>query len=114
MGRALQEYAGAVKRKRLGGLLTPIRDAAESLPWVQELIASADIYQPLAWTPAEAHRFLRDVPALESSELVLRIPDWWKPERPRRPQVSARLTAAERRDLLSSTGGPVRLRGQWV
>ncbi len=141
LGRALKEYAGAANRKRLVGLLTPIRDAAESLPWVRELIESGDIYQPLAWTPAEAHRLLRDIPALEASGLIVRIPDWWKPERPRRPQVSARvgaasgvslgadalldfsvaltldgeaLTDAERSELLGTADGLVRLRGQWV
>ncbi|HJS91171.1 MAG TPA: DEAD/DEAH box helicase [Steroidobacteraceae bacterium] len=140
LGRALKEYAGAANRKRLLALLTPIRDAAESLPWVSELIESRDIYQPLAWKPAEAHRFLRDVPALEAAGLIVRIPDWWKPDHPRRPQVSARLgtagvslganalldfsvaltlegevlTDAERSELLSSSSGLVRLRGRWV
>ncbi len=141
LARALQEYAGAAHRKRLVGLLTPIRDASERLPWVRELIESGDVYHPLAWTPAEAHRFLRDVPTLELSGLVVRIPDWWQADRPRRPQVSVRigtntaaalgadalldfsaavtldgkpLTDAERQELLSCAGGLVRLRGQWV
>ncbi|MDE2449915.1 MAG: DEAD/DEAH box helicase, partial [Gammaproteobacteria bacterium] len=141
LARALQEYAGAAHRKRLAALLTPVRDASERLPWLGELIESGDIYQALAWTPAEAHRFLRDVPALEESGLVVRIPDWWKPDRPKRPQVSVRvgtaaaaslraaalldfsvgmtldgepLTDAERRELLFAADGLVRLRGQWV
>ena len=141
LARALQEYSGASNRKRLVALLTPIRDASESLPWVQELVESADVYHPLAWTPVEAHRFLRDVPALEASGLIVRIPDWWKAERSPRPQVSVRvggqpvaslgadalldfsvaltlggeaLSEAEKRELLSATGGLVRLRGQWV
>src|SRR6202011_2279060 len=95
----------------------------------------------LAWTPAEAHRFLRDVPTLETIGLIVRIPNWWKADRPPRPQVSVKvggqqvtslgasslldfsisltlgdetLTEAEKRALLSSAGGLVRLRGQWV
>ena len=141
LARALQEYAGGAKRKRLVALLTPLRDAAAGLGWVKELVESGDIYHPLAWTPAEAHRFLRDVPALEASGLIVRIPNWWKANRPARPQVSVRvggqqvaslgadalldfsvaltldgepLTEAEKRELLSATGGLVRLRGQWV
>src|SRR5487761_346701 len=141
LARALQEYSGADHRKRLVTLLTPIRDASERLRWVQELLESHDIYHPLAWSPAEAHRFLRDVPVLETSGLGVRIPDWWKPERPARPQVTVRLgsvpaaglgagslldfsvavtldgkplTAAEREEILSAAGGLVRLRGQWV
>ncbi|HEV7137339.1 MAG TPA: DEAD/DEAH box helicase [Steroidobacteraceae bacterium] len=139
--RGLQEYSGAGDRKRLVSLLKPIRDASERLPWVRELLESKDIYHPLAWSPWEAHRFLRDVPLLETSGLGVRIPDWWKPERPTRPQVSAKigtaaaaglgaeslldfsvavtldgepLTESEREQILSAAGGLVRLRGQWV
>ncbi len=141
LGRALKELSGAANRKRLVSLLTPIRDASERLVWVAELLDSGDIYHPLAWSPAEAHRMLRDVPALEASGLAVRIPDWWKAGRAPRPAVrvsvgenpgttlgaqalldfSARLTLegqpltdAEREALLGASGGLVRLRGQWV
>jgi non-specific serine/threonine protein kinase len=141
LSRALQEYAGAANRKRLVALLTPIRAVCEKLEWVRALVESGDVYQALAWTPQEAHRFLRDVPALEAGGLVVRIPNWWKAAKPPRPQVSVRvgdqkraalgadalldfsvgmsldgqpLTEAEKKVLLSSTSGLVRLRGQWV
>jgi non-specific serine/threonine protein kinase len=91
LARALQEFAGTANRKRLAELLRPVRDAAERLPWVQELITSGDIYQALAWTPAEAYRLLQDVPALEDAGLAVRIPDWWQPTRPPRPQVTVRV-----------------------
>ncbi|MEJ1962167.1 MAG: DEAD/DEAH box helicase [Gammaproteobacteria bacterium] len=141
LAKALQEYAGAANRKRLVALLTPIRVVSEKLEWVNDLVESGDIYQALAWTPQEAHRFLRDVPVLEASGLVVRIPNWWKAAKPPRPQVSVRvgdqkraalgadalldfsvglsldgdpLTDAEKKALLSSASGLVRLRGQWV
>jgi superfamily II DNA or RNA helicase len=141
LARALQEYAGGSNRKRLVALLTPIREASEHLPWVRDLVEGGDIYRALAWTPAEAHRFLRDVPTLETIGLIVRIPNWWKADRPPRPQVSVKvggqqvtslgahslldfslsltlggetLTESEKRELLSSAGGLVRLRGQWV
>jgi SNF2-related domain/SNF2 Helicase protein/Helicase conserved C-terminal domain len=141
LAHALREFAGAAHRKRLAGLLTPIRDASDRLSWVREITESGDIYHPLAWTPAEAHQFLRDVPQLETCGLVVRIPDWWKPDRRARAQVSVRigsapaaslgaqalldfsvavtldrepLTDAEREALLACAGGLVRLRGRWV
>src|ERR1700730_14860029 len=141
LARALQEYAGASNRKRLVALLTPIREASDHLPWVHDLVEGGDIYQALAWTPGEAHRFLRDVAVLETSGLIVRIPNWWKADRPPRPQVSIKvggqqvtslgadslldfsisltlggetLTESEKRELLSSGDGLVRLRGQWV
>src|SRR4030095_3703387 len=85
--------------------------------------------------------FLQPIPAFEAAGLVVRVPDWWRARRPPRPEVSVRvgdkkpsvlgtdalldfsvgvalgddkLTAAEARALRASSGGLVRLRGQWV
>src|SRR3989442_3262959 len=95
----------------------------------------------MPWPPAEAPRFLRATPAFEAAGLVVRVPDWWRPRRPPRPEVTVRvgekkpsavgvdalldfsvavalgdekLTPEELRQLLASSGGLVRLRGQWV
>ena len=138
---ALREYAGAAHRQQLVTLLTPIRDAAERVPWVQTLLDSGDLYRPLAWTAAEAYSLLRTVPALEAAGLAVRIPDWWRDGRTARPQASVRiggtppvslgaaamldfsvalmlegepLTREEQRELLAASGGLLRLRGRWV
>jgi non-specific serine/threonine protein kinase len=119
----------------------PLQRAAEQSEWLAELIDAGAVYQPLAWTPAEALRFLRAVPAFEAAGLVVRVPDWWRSRRPPRPEVAIRigdakpgalgtdalldfsvavalgddkLTAAEVRMLLDSADGLVRVRGQWV
>lgn len=139
--RALEEYAGAKNRSALVSLLTPIHQAAERLEWVKSLVEGGGVYQPLAWTPREAHRFLQAIPALEEAGLIVRVPDWWKAKSPPRPQVSVKigdragsklgvdalldfnvgvtlagegLSESELRDILASAGGLVRLRGQWV
>ena len=91
LGDALREYARAADRRRLVALLAPLEAAAAALPWLRELVDERAVYEPLAWTPAEAHRLLRDVPVLERSGLVVRLPDWWSPERPPRPQVRVRV-----------------------
>ncbi len=91
LGRALDEYAGARNRAALLHLLEPIQQAAESSAWVKDLSDSGAIYQPLAWTPREAYRFLQSITALEASGLVIRVPDWWKAARPPRPQVSVKV-----------------------
>ncbi|MGC8519547.1 MAG: DEAD/DEAH box helicase [Steroidobacteraceae bacterium] len=141
LGRALKEYTGSANRARLASLLKPIREACERLEWVRELVDSGEIYQPLAWRPAEALRLLTDTAVLEACGLVVRIPDWWKAGRTLRPQVSVRvgeapaaqlgaqavldfsvhmtldgeaLSAAEQQQLLTATGGLIRLRGRWV
>ena len=139
LGQALGEYAGANNRAALLRLLEPVHDAGSRCDWVRELLESGDIYHPLAWTPKEAYPFLKDVPSLEESGLVVRLPDWWK-KRPRprvqvvignnagealsaralldfRVQLSldgADLTPEEIAALTTAGEGLALLRGQWV
>ena len=139
LGKALHEYAGAKNKKGLIKLLGPVHLASQESPLVKELVDSGDIYQPLAWTPAEAYRFLKEVPVFEQSGVLVRLPDWWK-KRPR-PRVGItigekrqrkfdakgmldfkvqlalgdqELTEAEWRELMAADQGLVLLRGQWV
>jgi superfamily II DNA or RNA helicase len=141
LGQALQEYSGAKNRAALLSLLQPIYRAAERSEWVKELVNSGDVYQPLAWTPSDAHQFLQAVPLLEESGLVVRVPDWWKSNRPPRPVVSVkidggaksklsaeallnfsvhvtvdgeRLSKEELDALLGASGGLISLKGKWV
>ncbi|HSZ56909.1 MAG TPA: DEAD/DEAH box helicase [Tepidisphaeraceae bacterium] len=141
LGRALQEHAGAKNRSGLLSLLQPIQRAAQKCKWINELVESGEIYQPLAWGPPEAYRFLKDVVGLEETGLIVRVPDWWKPSRPPRPVVSVKvgernksrlgadallefsvnvaldgepLSEDELRAMLESSGGLVSLRGKWV
>src|SRR5438128_4885274 len=141
LARALEESSARGDRQALLHLLVPLQRAAGQPKWLAEMIDSGAISEAMAWTPAEAHRFLRAIPAFEAAGLVVRVPDWWRPRRPPRPEVTVRvgekkpsalgmdalldfsvavalgdekLTAAEVRQLLASSEGLVRLRGQWV
>ncbi|MCC6172017.1 MAG: hypothetical protein IT481_08300 [Gammaproteobacteria bacterium] len=82
----------------------PGRD--ELAAWL--LVDERAVYEPLAWTPAEAHRLLRDVPVLERSGLVVRLPDWCSPARSRRRPGSSRLPRTSRNGAASraATGCP--------
>lgn len=139
--RALEEYAGAKNREALLRLLDPIQKAVTRSDFVKELFESRRIYQPLAWTARDAYRLLRDLPALEDSGLIVRVPDWWNPRKPPRPTVSVSLgdkqpsymgaaalldfslevtlgeetlSPADIQALLQSESGLVSLRGRWV
>jgi len=141
LGRALQEYAGAKNQAALRSLLEPVQQAAGQSPWMREQLESRRIFQPQAWTPADAYAFLREVPLLEASGVITRIPNWWKNGRGARPQVRVRvgeqraatlgtdsllsfsvestlggerLTEEEWRALMTTDAGLVSLRGQWV
>jgi len=139
LSQALSEFSGANNREALLRLLEPVYEAGTRCPWVKELLETGDIYHPLAWRPDEAYFFLKNVPELEASGLIVRLPDWWK-SRPRpRVQVTigntvkngfsaatlldfqARvalgndpITDEELASLLSAGQGLALLRGQWV
>ncbi|MDB4927646.1 MAG: helZ [Myxococcaceae bacterium] len=93
LGRALQEYAGARDRSRLVALLAPIERAAERSPVVRALVDSQEIFHPLAWSPAQAHAFLRQVAECEAAGVLVRLPNWWNPARPPRPRVQVAVGA---------------------
>ncbi len=139
LSKALREYAGAKDKKTLIKLLSPVQLASEKSKLAKQLVESGDLYQPLAWTPREAYRFLKDIPVFEESGVLVRMPDWWK-KRPR-PRVGVtigdqkqkkfdanamldfrvqlalgdqELTEAEWRELMAADEGLVLLRGQWV
>jgi SNF2 family DNA or RNA helicase len=141
LGRALQNFSGEKNRSALLSLLVPIHKAAEQSKLIKELVESNEIYSPLAWTPRDAYRFLQEVPVLEESGLIVRLPDWWKANRPSRPVVNVKidgkkqstlgvdsllnfqvdvalegepLTPAELNAILASTDGLVQLKGKWV
>ena len=141
LGRAFQQYAGERNRKAMLNLLVPITKAAESSPLIHELVDSGEIYHPLAWSPREAYEFLRAIPLLESSGLIVRVPDWWHAQKPARPRVSVKVDSKnsggigvdammnfsvgmslegetlgpeEIAELLEASGGLVPLRGKWV
>ena len=141
LAKAVESSAEHGDQARLVELLAPVQAAADRSTLIREWLDSRAIFTPRAITIAEAHRFLRDVPVMEESGLVVRVPDWWRGRKPPRPMVQvrlgdgtpaavgvdglldfsvdlaldgARLTAAETSDLLAGTEGLTLLRGRWV
>jgi non-specific serine/threonine protein kinase len=141
LGHALEEYGAARDKERLLALLLPVKRAASSSALVREMVDAGKVYRPLAWTPSEARAFLEELPALEASGIVVKVPNGWTGGRPPRPQVRVRvgerapshlgtdavldfqvglaldgepLTAEEQRAILSATSGLVLIKGKWV
>lgn len=140
--RALKEYSGEQKRSHLLSLLLPVQKSAEKSPFIKQLVETGSIYKPLAWTAREAHHFLKDIPLIEEAGVVVKIPNWWDPKRPPRPQVTVAignvnasavgldalldfdmgfslpdgetLTLEELETLLKDQGHLVQIKGQWV
>ncbi len=139
LDRSLQEYAGERNKSALINLLSPVYRASEKSDFVRELVESKDVFHPLMWTPSDAYRFLKEVPLLEDSGVLVRLPDWWR-KRPR-PRVAVtigdkkqsrlgldavldfkvelvlddiRLTQAELEELMSAGEGLIFLKGQWI
>src|SRR4030081_1967446 len=141
LGKALQEYSGARNRERLLSLLMPVQRAAAHCPWLKAMVDAGEIFHPLRWTAPQAVQFLKDVPALESAGVVVRMPASWRMNRPARSQVKATvggtqpsklgmdallhfkmdvtledesLTKAEIKRLLALSEGLAFIRGRWV
>jgi len=141
LGRALQEYAGAGKRDTLLALLAPVQRAAARSACVRTLVESQRVFQPQAWTAGDAYKFLRDIPLLEESGVLVRVPDWWSGGQTVKPQVSVTvggkrpggmgldalldfnvtlsldgepLSQEEWAQIQASAGGLILLKGRWV
>ena len=141
LGKALQEASATRDTDRLDALLEPVRRATETSDVTRALVDSSDLFRPLAWSAAQAYAFLRDVAAMEAAGVSVRVPDWWKPHAPVRPQVQVTvggtkrsyvtaddlldfsvevaldgeaLTDDELATLRSAGAGIVQLRGRWV
>lgn len=89
LGHALKQYADSNQKQALINLLTPVQNASEKCSWVQELVSSKELYQPLAWSIKKAYQFLNTIPQLEESGLSIRVPNWWQQRS--RPKVSVRI-----------------------
>lgn len=141
LSQALAEFSGGRKKMQLLSLLLPVQKAADSCPWLAEMVNDGDIYHPLRWGVEEAVRFLKDVPHLQGAGIVVRMPKTWTADRPARPKVSATvgtknpsllgmdalldfrmevtldgqpLTPTEIQSLLAASAGLQWIRGQWV
>ena len=140
--KALKDYAGEYKRPQLLSLLIPVQKAGEQSDFIKGLVDSGAIFQPLAWTAKEAHAFLKSIPLIEAAGVMVRVPNWWTPKHPPRPQVTVaignaaassvgltalldfnmafslpggeELTEGELKSLVDSQDGLVQIKGQWV
>lgn len=141
LSAALAEFSGGHRKAQLLSLLLPVQRAAQQCEWLHEMVEAGEIYHPLRWLPEDALRFLRDVPKLEASGVVVRMPGAWQAGRPARPRVTSvvgstapstlgldamldfrmavtlegeALTPAEIETLLKSAHGLQLIRGRWV
>lgn len=141
LSQALNEFAEGKRKTQLLSLLMPVKRAAEQCAWLRDMVEAGDIYHPLRWMPADAWRFLTDVPKLEAAGIVVRAPRNWQTGRPVRPMIKAsvgtkppsllgmeslldfsmevtlageRLSAAEIKTLMKGADGLQLIRGQWV
>ena len=120
----------------------PVQRAAEHCAWLKAMVDTGEIFHPLRWTPQGTRlQFLKDVPALESAGVVVRMPASWRMNRPARASVKATvgakaasqlgmdalldfrtevtldgetLSANEIKQLLAQSDGLALIRGKWV
>src|SRR5260370_40909236 len=81
LSQALAEFSGARSKAQLLSLLLPVQRAAQDCDWLREMVDTGEIYHPLSWTPLDAHRFLKDLPKLETTGTVVRTHGAWHLDR---------------------------------
>ena len=59
-------------------LLSCLNRVADVSELIGGFVRSGELFHPLRLTASEAYRFLRDVPAIEETGVICRIPNWWK------------------------------------
>ncbi len=87
----------AEDKEGLLSLLRPLRQAAESSPFLAELINSQAVYRPCAWNARQAYDFLAAAPVLEACGIETRIVNLWK-TLPPRVELEVKLDLAAGRD----------------
>jgi non-specific serine/threonine protein kinase len=90
LATALTQFAAKRQQKRLLELLEPIVLASKNSVLIDELVSSKAIYKPQAWGARQAYDFLQQVPLLQQSGVIVRLPDWWAKRT--KPQVQATLS----------------------
>lgn len=68
-------------------LLSPVQKAASLSPFIKQLVDSGTIFEAAAWTVRDAYQFLQDIPLMEMSGVIVRMPNWWTPQK--RPRLKA-------------------------
>jgi SNF2 family DNA or RNA helicase len=119
-----------------------VQKAASQSAFIKELVDSGMVFQPTAWTAREAYRFLKEIPVMESSGIMVRVPNWWNSQKPLRPKVvvtvgeekqsflgmntllnfdvglalgdGERMTKDEWEAMFHSTDNLIKIKGQWV
>ncbi len=135
---ALTEYHA--DREKLLQLLSCLNRASEVSPLIGEFVAKGELLHPLRLTADEAYQILKEVPKIEESGIVCRIPNWWRKnaydinmsvklgeEKPpmlglstilgMTPQLEVDgvpLSRAEIETLLRQTEGLAFLKGKWI
>lgn len=73
---ALEEYKK--DRNKLLELLSCLNKASEVSELIGEFVERGEMFHPLRLTAEEAFQILKDVPRIEETGIICRIPNWWK------------------------------------
>lgn len=73
---ALTEYK--TERDKLLELLSCLNRAAEVSEIIGSFVETGEMFHPLRLTSEEAYQILKDIPAIEDTGIICRIPNWWR------------------------------------
>tara|TARA_A100001015_G_scaffold239036_1_gene272227 strand:- start:827 stop:3502 length:2676 start_codon:yes stop_codon:yes gene_type:complete len=91
LGRIILEYADKKKKNLLLSVLKPIKEAASSSNFINNLVTSKRIYQTSYLNSLQAYEFLNSTNACEKAGIVIKLPQSWHGKRPSRVKVSIKI-----------------------
>lgn len=83
-------------------LLVPVQKAAASSSFINKIVESGAVFEATAWTIQEAHQFLKEIPLLEESGVVVRVPNWWTPQK--KPRIKAEVQIGSKAQSMLGLG----------
>ena len=78
---------------KLRNMFIQLYRAVKKSSSLDTMFSNGDLFHPIQWTPQEAFRFLKEIPAFENAGILCHIPDWW---RKKRNLVSTQISLGEK------------------
>ncbi|MBX9836761.1 MAG: DEAD/DEAH box helicase [Silvanigrellaceae bacterium] len=95
LGSAIENATSEKNKKLIRNILQPLQNISVECDFIKGLLDRREIFQPQIWSPSQAFSFLKNTHIYEKHGVVVRIPNWWNPKKPIKPQIKVTLGEEE-------------------
>ncbi len=91
LNSAIESATSEKNKKLIRNILQPLQSISGECAFIKGLLDSGEIFHPQIWIPSQAFSFLKNTQLYEKHGVVVRIPNWWDPKKPIKPQIKVTL-----------------------